>query len=236
MDEGALVDAVASATSSSTRASAEGLLKILLDAAHGAAAAVTYVDARTGRHHELAMVGYAPAVARYLLTDFVDRDPGYRLVARSPGVPMCWADLPSYRDGYSAREILTPHGYREGSSTCLARDDGMVVGAVHLSVVDEVFPASGRRGLDVLRGALTERATEMAARAAIALTPREIEILRLITQGRTNAEICAELVLSRSTVATHVEHILRKLSATNRVDAAVKAVRLNLCPYPLKGF
>ncbi|WP_051343166.1 response regulator transcription factor [Pseudonocardia spinosispora] len=231
MDESTVVDAVAASCSTSAVTSAEGLLKVLLDAAHGAAAAVTYVDGRTGRHHELATVGYAPTVARYLLTDFVDRDPGYRLVARSPGVPMCWADLPSYRDGYSAREILTPHGYREGSSTCLARDDGKVVGAVHLSVVDEVFPAAGKRGLDVLRGVLTERVAEMAARAAIALTPREVEILRLITQGRTNTEICAELVLSRSTVATHVEHILRKLSATNRVEAAVKAIRLSLCPF-----
>lgn len=144
-------------------------------------------------------------------------------------MPLCWADLPSYRDGYSAREVLIPHGYREGSSTCLAGGDGVVVGAVHLSVAGEVFPASGKRGIDALCGALTERVATVVARSAVALTPRETEVLRLIILGRSNAAICGELVLSRGTVATHVEHILRKLGVSSRVAAAVRAVRLNLC-------
>ena len=43
-----------------------------------------------------------------------------------------------------------------------------------------------------------------------------------------NNEIATELWVSRRTIATHVEHILRKLGATNRVQASVRAVRLGL--------
>ncbi len=67
-----------------------------------------------------------------------------------------------------------------------------------------------------------------AARAATALSAREQEIVRLLAGGRTNAEIAAELVVARRTVATHVEHILGKLGARNRADAAVRALRLGL--------
>jgi DNA-binding CsgD family transcriptional regulator len=229
MDGSEWVDAVVSAGSGAPRTSAQGLLTVLREGSHAAAAALTYVHPRTGRHHELAGLGYPEQVSRYLLTDFVHRDPGYRQLARNPGVSLCWADLPSYRDGYSAREVLTPNGYHEGSSTCLTGGDGTVIGAVHLSVRDAEFPAAGRRALAVLAPMITERVVATVARAAAGLTPREVEVLRLITLGRSNTAICAELVLSRRTVATHVEHILRKLGAANRVEAAVAAVRLNLC-------
>jgi DNA-binding NarL/FixJ family response regulator len=39
------------------------------------------------------------------------------------------------------------------------------------------------------------------------LTPREVEVLRLIAEGRSNAEIAAALVLSEATIKTHVNHI-----------------------------
>jgi DNA-binding NarL/FixJ family response regulator len=57
------------------------------------------------------------------------------------------------------------------------------------------------------------------------LTPREVEVLRLVADGKDNAEIGRELFLSPCTVKHHVSRILRKLSAENRVQAAVRAVR-----------
>ena len=57
------------------------------------------------------------------------------------------------------------------------------------------------------------------------LTVRERDILRLLTQGRQNSVIAAELVISRATVKTHVAHLLDKLGLDNRVQAAVFAVR-----------
>jgi DNA-binding NarL/FixJ family response regulator len=60
------------------------------------------------------------------------------------------------------------------------------------------------------------------------LTPRELEILRLIAEGRENAEIAERLVISLSTAKNHVAHLLEKLGAQNRVQAAVYAVRNGL--------
>jgi DNA-binding NarL/FixJ family response regulator len=55
------------------------------------------------------------------------------------------------------------------------------------------------------------------------LTEREIEVARLVAEGKTNAEIGADLFISAGTVKTHVANIQRKLAARNRVGIAIWA-------------
>src|SRR5581483_529499 len=62
----------------------------------------------------------------------------------------------------------------------------------------------------------------------LGLTRREAEVLRLVARGYTNREIAAELVISVKTAGVHVQHILRKLDAPNRREAAAIAHRLAL--------
>jgi DNA-binding NarL/FixJ family response regulator len=58
---------------------------------------------------------------------------------------------------------------------------------------------------------------------AAALTDREAEVLRLLAQARSNAEIARELFIGEATVKTHVSNVLQKLDARDRVHAAVLA-------------
>ena len=58
---------------------------------------------------------------------------------------------------------------------------------------------------------------------AEALTGRELEVLRLIAAGRSNPGIARELFVSLDTVKKHVTHLLGKLGAANRTEAAARA-------------
>ena len=60
------------------------------------------------------------------------------------------------------------------------------------------------------------------------LSDREVEVLTLLAAGKTNREIASSLVLSVSTVKTHVEHVIAKLEVADRTQAAVKATRMGI--------
>jgi DNA-binding CsgD family transcriptional regulator len=64
------------------------------------------------------------------------------------------------------------------------------------------------------------------ARATGLLTPRELEVIELMARGATNSEIATRLVISQTTVKSHVKHILRKMRASNRAQATSRYMRL----------
>jgi DNA-binding NarL/FixJ family response regulator len=60
------------------------------------------------------------------------------------------------------------------------------------------------------------------------LTPREVEVLRLLSQGQTNPQIAQNLEVSRGTIKIHVQHIISKLGVSDRTQAAVRAIEAGL--------
>ncbi|MDP9134887.1 MAG: response regulator transcription factor [Actinomycetota bacterium] len=91
----------------------------------------------------------------------------------------------------------------------------------------------------LLAPSITRRLIEQFARAArpepgtvpaalVELTSRELEVLRLLARGLSNAEIAAELVLGENTIKTHVAHLLSKLGLRDRVQAVVLAYETGL--------
>ncbi len=62
----------------------------------------------------------------------------------------------------------------------------------------------------------------------LGLTARELEVVRLIGQGHSNAEIGKELFVSEATVKTHINHIFSKLGARDRSQVVIKARQLGL--------
>ena len=91
----------------------------------------------------------------------------------------------------------------------IARGDALLAPAVTRRVVEHF-------------GALPQPSPELKERLA-ELTAREREVLEIVAQGRTNAEIAAELVLGEGTVKTHVRSLLAKLGARDRVQAVIFA-------------
>jgi len=117
-----------------------------------------------------------------------------------------------------------------GASGYLLKDEAVediVTGVVRAAVAGEtlISPRIAARVIGRLRELTPET---VPRRAGPPLSPRELEVLRLIAAGRDNPDIARELVISQSTVKRHVEAILGKLAVENRVQAAVAAVRQRL--------
>ncbi len=113
---------------------------------------------------------------------------------------------------------------RAGASGFLLKDVRPVelVDAIRVVAAGEALlaPSVTRRLLDRFALAVPDDRTPPALDA---LTERELEILRLVAQGLSNAEIAERLVVGETTVKTHVSAVLRKLGLRDRVQAVIAA-------------
>jgi DNA-binding NarL/FixJ family response regulator len=69
---------------------------------------------------------------------------------------------------------------------------------------------------------------DIAAKLPFGLSVRELEVLTLVAGGQTNLQVAHRLAISPKTVAKHMEHILAKVGAASRTEAAVRATRVGL--------
>ncbi len=79
---------------------------------------------------------------------------------------------------------------------------------------------------------LSKRADERTTVPTPRLTDRELEVLRLVAQGKSNREIAEDLFISENTVKNHVRNILEKLHLHTRMEAVMYAVREKLLDVP----
>jgi DNA-binding CsgD family transcriptional regulator/tetratricopeptide (TPR) repeat protein len=167
----------------------------------------------------------------------VDADP-WREVAERFG-ELAEPYLVAYARVREAEAGLRAHGLRAAAAEPLraAAEVADRLGAAPLR--REVDELARRARVDLAPQAVervSERSTDRQAATKAgartgrgpALSEREVEVLRLVAQGRSNGEIAEQLFITRKTASVHVSHILDKLAVANRVEAAMVAARLGL--------
>jgi len=182
------------------------LLQRLLDAAASQSRAGSIVEIQALRALALAARGdHASALGALTEALTLARRPGYVRVFADEGAPMraLLTQLPVARPGqqHAARRI------DPGYLAALVRASGQA---------DAAQPP--------------RRAAAAPPGLAEPLTDRELDVLRLIAAGKSNQRIAHDLVVALDTVKTHVTHILGKLGAANRTEAAARARQLGLIP------
>jgi DNA-binding NarL/FixJ family response regulator len=141
-----------------------------------------------------------------------ERDPGVRVIA-----------LTTYDDEHSVMEAV-----RAGARGYLTKDAGAeeIRQALEAVVRGEaaIDPAVQHHLLD----ALATGAPATAGTLPDGLTPREAEVLSLIAEGFSNAEIAHRLVVSEATVKSHINHLFTKIGVRDRAQAVTYAYRHDL--------
>ncbi len=106
-----------------------------------------------------------------------------------------------------------------------------MITALRLALAGEVYvPRALLAALEALATASSQATAVVEEKEAGGLTPRQLEVLRLMGQGLSNKAICKRLNVAEGTVKLHVAAVLRALSAGNRTQAVIEATRRGLIP------
>lgn len=200
-------------------------------------------------------------VVRLGLSNLLTRQPGWEVVAEAGTVAEAIRLAEEYEldvivmdirlsDGSgidACREIVNNHpDIKVIMLTSFAEDD-LLFSAISAGAVGYVLKQVGNDDLlraieTIARGdalldptitgqVLARLRDSTRSEAFVNLTDQELRVLALITQGKTNKEIAADLYLGEGTVRNYVSNILDKLSLSNRAEATAYAVRHNLDEY-----
>ena len=136
--------------------------------------------------------------------------------------------------------LAAPEGYHRGDTVAIrnpllgtlvtspAKAQAVAAAPLPRAYLDRLVRAFEHQGLTVLPrprpgGAIVPGLIEP-------LSPRELEVLRLLATGRPNRAIAKELVVTLDTVKRHVSHLFNKLGVANRTQAVARARELGLLP------
>lgn len=190
------------------------------------AIAVTSSDRGAGSHAIEHAHGYEPSTVDYIRDRFVTADPLYRASVPTAAVNT-WTGT-GFEHSYAAERWLIPGGFHNGASVSIVDPELGELGSIHTNCRSPELGDREVEALTALAGFLSIELAQRRRREALGLTAREREVVRLIAEGASNPQIAARLHVSRSTVSTHVEHILRKFGTRSRVSVAVRAAALGL--------
>jgi DNA-binding CsgD family transcriptional regulator/tetratricopeptide (TPR) repeat protein len=161
---------------------------------------------------------------------------------RGASDPAAWADAATDFDALGGAGEAAYARYRRAEAMVLMRAPRQTIADVLAAareladrlqmtpLLTEIDGLARRARLKLDNGADTSEAEEPPETAAdrLGLTNRELDVLGLVTEGRTNREIGELLYMSEKTASVHVSRILAKLGAANRAEAAASAERLGL--------
>ncbi|BCX04315.1 MAG: DNA-binding response regulator [Candidatus Roseilinea sp.] len=192
------------------------------------------------------------SIVRRSLSAYLSAQPDILVVGEAASGEQALADAAAWNADVIVMDILMPGGI-DGIETTrrLKRllpqvqiivlsgysDDARIIGALRAGAITYVEKDSepeqlleavrgAAQGKAVLEPKLMQRVMQaQTMRHSDVLTEREGEVLKLLAEGLTNAEIAARLFVSEETVKTHVANILRKLGLAHRTQAAIYALR-----------
>ncbi len=149
--------------------------------------------------------------------------PGMDGIATTQAIRQRWPQI----------QIIVLTSFQEGDLVQKALQAGAVSYLLKNVSVDELAGAvrSAYKGRPTLAPEATQALIQSSTRPPVPiydLTPRQVEVLALIVEGYSNAEIARRLVVSPHTVRHHVSLILDKLGAANRAEAAALAIQHHL--------